>query len=47
MNDFFLKKEEIKTKKVFLKKEIEQNGLGFIKESLKNSNFKEINFFGK
>jgi hypothetical protein len=35
------------TKRIFLKKEIEQNGLGFIKECLKNSNFKEISFYRK
>jgi hypothetical protein len=35
------------TKRTFLKEEIEENGLGFIKESLKNSNFKEISFEGK
>jgi hypothetical protein len=34
------------TKKTFLKKEIEENGLGFIKEYLKNSNLKEISFYG-
>jgi hypothetical protein len=28
----------------FSKKEIEENGLDFIKECLKNSNFKEISF---
>jgi hypothetical protein len=31
----------------FLKKEIEENGLIFIKECLENSNFKEISFVGK
>jgi hypothetical protein len=35
------------TKRSFLKKEIEENGVGFIKESLKNSNFKEISFLSK
>jgi hypothetical protein len=35
------------TKRIFLKKEIEENGLGFIKECLKNSNFKEISFYSK
>jgi hypothetical protein len=35
------------TKRVFLKKEIEINGLGLIKECLKNSNLKEIGFYGK
>jgi hypothetical protein len=35
------------TKRTFLKKEIEENGLGFIKECLKNSNLKEISFEGK
>jgi hypothetical protein len=36
-----------KTKRIFLKKEIEENGKGFIKECLENSNFKEISFYGK
>jgi hypothetical protein len=36
-----------KTKRTFLKKEIEENGLEFINECLKNSNFKEISFYGK
>jgi hypothetical protein len=31
----------------FLKEEIEENGVGFIKECLKNSNFKEIRFYSK
>jgi hypothetical protein len=35
------------TKRTFLKKEIQENGLGFIKECLENSNFKEISFYGK
>jgi hypothetical protein len=35
------------TKRTFLKKEIEENGLGFIKECLKSSNLKEISFFSK
>jgi hypothetical protein len=35
------------TKRKFLKKEIEENGLDFIKECLKNSNLKEISFFSK
>jgi hypothetical protein len=34
-------------KRTFFKKEIEENGLGFIKECLKNSNFKEITFRSK
>jgi hypothetical protein len=33
-----------KTKKTFLKKEIEENRHGFIKERFKNSNIKEISF---
>jgi hypothetical protein len=32
------------TKRTFLKKEIKENGVNFIKECLKNSNFKEISF---
>jgi hypothetical protein len=32
------------TKRTFLKKEIEENGIGFIKEYLKNPKLKEINF---
>jgi hypothetical protein len=36
-----------KTKRIFLKKEIAEKGLILIKESLKNSNFKEISFYGK
>jgi hypothetical protein len=32
---------------LFLKEEIEEYGLVFIKESLKNSNFTEISFYGK
>jgi hypothetical protein len=32
------------TKRIFLKEEIEKNWPGFIKECLKNSNFKEISF---
>jgi hypothetical protein len=35
------------TKRNFIKEEIEENGKGFIKECLKNSNFKEISFEGK
>jgi hypothetical protein len=35
------------TKRTFLKKEIEENGLVFIKECLKSSNLEEISFFGK
>jgi hypothetical protein len=35
------------TKRTFLKEEIEENGISFIKECLKNSNFKEISFYGK
>jgi hypothetical protein len=35
------------TKRTFLKEEIEENGLGFIKECLKNSNLKEFSFYGK
>jgi hypothetical protein len=35
------------TKRNFKKKEIKENGLVFIKECLKNSNFKEIGFYGK
>jgi hypothetical protein len=34
-------------KRTFLKKEIKKNGLSFINECLKNSNFKEISFYGK
>jgi hypothetical protein len=36
-----------KTKRFFRSEEIEENGLIFIKECLKNSNFKEIYFDGK
>jgi hypothetical protein len=35
-----------KTKRTFLKKETKEKGLIFIKEILKNSNFKETSFFG-
>jgi hypothetical protein len=35
------------TKRTFLKIEIEENGIFFIKECLENSNFKEISFEGK
>jgi hypothetical protein len=35
------------TKRTFLKEEIDENGLDFIKECLKNSNLKEISFEGK
>jgi hypothetical protein len=35
------------TKRIFFREEIEENGLGFIKECLKNSNLKEISFYGK
>jgi hypothetical protein len=35
------------TKRYFSKKEIQENGLVYIKECLKNSNFKEISFDGK
>jgi hypothetical protein len=35
------------TKITFLKKEIEEKGLIFIKECLKNSKFKEISLYGK
>jgi hypothetical protein len=35
------------TKRTFLREEIEENGLDFIKECLKNSNFKEIIFESK
>jgi hypothetical protein len=35
------------TKRVFTIKEIEENGVGFIIECLKNLNLKEINFYGK
>jgi hypothetical protein len=35
------------TKRTFLKKEIEENGPGFIKECLKDSNLKEISFYSK
>jgi hypothetical protein len=35
------------TKRTFLKEEIEENGIGFINECLKNSNLKEISFYGK
>jgi hypothetical protein len=34
-------------KRIFSKEEIEEKGLGYIKECLKNSNFKEISFYGK
>jgi hypothetical protein len=34
-------------KRTFLKEEIEENGISFINECLKNSNFKEISFYGK
>jgi hypothetical protein len=37
----------MKTKLTFLKKDIEENGLIFIKECLENSNFKEISFKSK
>jgi hypothetical protein len=36
-----------KTKRTFLKKEIEENGQIFIKKCLENSKFKEISFEGK
>jgi hypothetical protein len=35
------------TKRTFLKKEIEENGLEFIEECLKNSKLKEISFESK
>jgi hypothetical protein len=45
--NFPTKKKKNETKRTFLKNEIEENGLGFIKECLKNSNFEEISFEGK
>jgi hypothetical protein len=46
--NFFQKKKKMnETKRTFLNEEIEENGLGFIKECLKGSNFKEISLYGK
>jgi hypothetical protein len=46
---FFInnKKNMNNTKRTFLKEEIVENKLGFIKECLKNLNLKEIDFYGK
>jgi hypothetical protein len=39
--------EKNKMKRTFLEEEIQEKGLNFIKETLKNSKFKEISFEGR
>jgi pantoate kinase len=47
MKDLLEKKNKMETKRTFSSKEIKEKGLSFIKECLKNPNFKEISFESK